>query len=367
MSVTLHQGDCLDVMRGMEADSVDAVVTDPPAGIGFMGRSWDKDRGGRQQWVAWLAEIMTECHRVMKPGAYALVWALPRTSHWTGWAIEDGGLLIQDRITHLFGSGFPKSKTHLKPAAEDWWLAYKPGKRALNIEACRIGTDGGTSRSHQEAYGAGGRMDQGGSKPWRTGHEVVELDKGRWPANITHDGSTEVLAGFPVTGPSSGRPRNNSGDHQSVAKGRDLPHTGHGHDDAGGSAARFFYCSKASRGDREEGLDEFDAIHRANGIKWTDQDYRVARGERPSSAESGPRRNHHPTVKPTELMRWLCRLVTPPGGIVLDPFMGSGSTGKAALIEGFSFVGIEQDAEYIEIARARIAQAQGPLFAGAAD
>jgi site-specific DNA-methyltransferase (adenine-specific) len=124
-----------------------------------------------------------------------------------------------------------------------------------------------------------------------------------------------------------------------------------------GSAARFFYCAKASKADRDEGCEGLEAIHRANGNKWTDQDYRVANGERPLSAESGPRRNHHPTVKPTDLMRYLCRLITPPGGIVLDPFTGSGSTGKAATLEGFRFIGIEREAEYVEIARARIAAA----------
>jgi site-specific DNA-methyltransferase (adenine-specific) len=126
-----------------------------------------------------------------------------------------------------------------------------------------------------------------------------------------------------------------------------------------GDAARFFYCPKASKRDRDEGCDGMEAIHRANGNKWTDQDYRVLSGERPPSAESGPRRNHHPTVKPTDLMRYLCRLVTPPDGLVLDPFTGSGSTGKAAILEGFRFVGCELSAEYIQIAQARIGHAAG--------
>jgi len=123
-------------------------------------------------------------------------------------------------------------------------------------------------------------------------------------------------------------------------------------------ANRFIYAAKANKKDREEGCDELDAIHRVNGNKWTDQDYRVSSGERPPSAESGPRRNTHPTVKPTDLMRYLCRLVTPTNGLVLDPFMGSGSTGKAALLEGFRFIGIEREAEYINIARARLERAE---------
>ena len=121
-----------------------------------------------------------------------------------------------------------------------------------------------------------------------------------------------------------------------------------------GSAARFFYCAKASKRDRDEGLEHMEVVRRPHGNKWTDQDYRVARGERPPSRESGPRKNIHPTVKPTDLMAYLCRLVTPQGGVVLDPFMGSGSTGKAAVREGFHFVGIEREAEYLRIAQARI-------------
>ena len=144
---------------------------------------------------------------------------------------------------------------------------------------------------------------------------------GRWPANLIHDGSDEATGLLD-------------------------------------SAARFFYCPKASKADRDEGCDGLEEIHRVNGNKWTDQDYRVARGERPASAESGPRRNHHPTVKPTDLMRYLCRLVTPPGGVVLDPFCGSGSTGKAAMLEGFHFIGIELDEKYCEIAAKRIQAAE---------
>jgi hypothetical protein len=107
--VTLYLGDCLDVLRTLEADSIDAIVTDPPGAVSFMGREWDSDRGGRAQWVAWLTERMSEALRVLKPGGHLLVWSLPRTSHWTAWALEDAGLEIRDCILHLFGSGFPKS------------------------------------------------------------------------------------------------------------------------------------------------------------------------------------------------------------------------------------------------------------------
>lgn len=187
---------------------------------------------------------------------------------------------------------------------------------------------------------------------------------GRWPANFIHDGSEEVVGLFPESKDGVAGARTGDSCGYNGGWGPQPNHKkGYG---SSGSAARFFYCAKASKADRDEGCEGLEAIHRANGNKWTDQDYRVANGERPPSAESGPRRNHHPTVKPTDLMRYLCRLVTPPGGIVLDPFTGSGSTGKAAMLEGFRFIGIEREAEYVEIAKARIAAVDagaGPLFA----
>jgi site-specific DNA-methyltransferase (adenine-specific) len=179
---------------------------------------------------------------------------------------------------------------------------------------------------------------------------------GRWPANLIHDGSDEVVGLFPHTGPSKAAARGgtnpNPMDWGNYRPDGDIVK---GHDDAGGSAARFFYCAKASKRDRDEGLDGF-AIKKAAGLPM-----RSAGGDRGGEGMDGTktdrlttRANNHPTVKPTDLMRYLCRLVTPPGGVVLDPFMGSGSTGKAALLEGFQFIGIEREAEYLEIAKARI-------------
>src|SRR5437868_2630911 len=118
MTVELHQGDCLEVMKGFQDNFYHSLVTDPPAGIGFMGKEWDSDRGGRVQWIDWLASVMTECLRVLRPGAHALVWALPRTSHWTATAIEQAGFEVRDFVSHLHGQGFPKSKAALKPAVE---------------------------------------------------------------------------------------------------------------------------------------------------------------------------------------------------------------------------------------------------------
>ncbi len=296
--VEIVNGDSLLVLQLLDDNSVDAIVTDPPYGLSFMGKKWDYDVPSEELW--------RQCFRVLKAGGHLLCFAGTRTQHRMAVRIEDAGFEIRDMIAWVYGSGFPKSLdvskaidkaaghwrgkagevvsdngamsggnyertpkgdpitaaavawqgwgTALKPALEPITVARKPligtvaenalqhGTGAINVDGCRVGE--------------------------------------RWPANFIHDGSEQVT-------------------------------------DLLGSAARFFYCAKASKRDRDEG-------------------------------------NHHPTVKPTDLMRYLCRLVTPPDGLVLDPFMGSGSTGKAAALEGFSFIGIEREAEYVAIAQARI-------------
>jgi DNA modification methylase len=370
--VTLHIGDCLDVMRTLPDASVDAVVTDPPYGLSFMGKRWDYDVPSVEVWA--------ECLRVLKPGGHLLAFAGTRTQHRMAVRIEDAGFEIRDMIAWVYGSGFPKSLdvskaidraagvlkpegqgftgagyshapdkllhtapskgytppapatpeaqqwagwgTALKPALEPITLARKPlegtvaanvlrhGTGAINVDGCRVGTDGGTTRSEQAPYAESG---------WRTGHAVEPINLGRWPANLIHDGSDEVVRLFPETtsggGPKPGTPRTQASTYskptisESPAYGINS-----------GSAARFFYTAKASRDDRSDG-------------------------------------NNHPTVKPTDLMRYLCRLVTPPSGTVLDPFMGSGSTGKAAMLEGFEFIGIEREPQYFAIAEQRITRA----------
>lgn len=392
---SIYQADCRDVLRSLADNSIDSIVTDPPyalvsivkrfgkpgsapakgneayqrASAGFMGKSWDTGE------VAFSEDFWRECLRVLKPGGQVVAFSGTRTYHRMAVAIEDAGFEIRDQLGWLYGSGFPKSHnqkddwegwgTALKPAWEPIALARKPlegtvaanlakwGVGALNIDGCRIGDDG--ARNNGRQAGTNGIYGEiGATTP-------VDYGKGRWPANIAHDGCDEVLAAFPNT--KSGKPSgvkagNNNNVYGQFAGG--VPVTGFGDE---GSAARFFYCAKASRKDRDEGLDGFEQKVVASALARVSQ----LTGEEATciSGTKHPRANTHPTVKPTDLMRWLCRLITPPGGVILDPFMGSGSTGKAALREGFRFIGCEREDEYMPIAQARIAAALRPVAAKA--
>jgi site-specific DNA-methyltransferase (adenine-specific) len=221
------------------------------------------------------------------------------------------------------------------------------GTGALNIDGSRVGIDGGTFKASKPEGTSNGIY--GGRINGRV--DVGQLNAGRWPANVIHDGSDEVVDGFPTL--------HGSGNKSDVGEGQDknykassyeISYAGRANRDygsKGGSAARFFYCAKANKRDRNEGLDGFEAR-----FAPTMQDGIGGKEHNPETASK--KLNHHPTVKPVDLMRYLVKLITPPGGVVLDPFMGSGSTGKGAVIEGFNFVGIEQDADYLDIARARI-------------
>jgi len=344
--MTITIGSCLDVMATLELNSLDSIVTDPPyhltnngggpsskgphararagaARTGFMGKHWD---GGD---IAFRPETWAEALRIAKPGAFLAAFGGTRTFHRLACAIEDAGWELRDTLMWIYGSGFPKSHngewggTALKPAWEPIVLARKPpegtveanwrkwGTGSLNIDGCRVGTEG--TRRHTNHTMRGGNFEN------HVPSERIECgsDAGRWPANLLHDGDQMVLDLFPAEA-GARSPVRGTEPSEVVANAYNdrerVPGAFHGDT---GSAARFFYCAKASKSDREEG-------------------------------------NNHPTVKPTDLMRWLCRLVTPPGGLVLDPFTGSGSTGKAARLEGLRFSGIELDPEYAAIAEARI-------------
>lgn len=397
-------------MRTMPDNSVDAIITDPPYELGFMGKSWDSTG------VAYDVTVWQECLRVLKPG-HLLAFGGSRTYHRLAVAIEDAGFQIRDQIMWVYGSGFPKSLnigkaidkaagaerevvgegrystrrpretvsahitysdgigtynsslitapataeakqwegwgTALKPAHEPIVMARKPldgtvaqtvlthGTGGINIDGCRIGSGTGETKTVQYPDIRGNNYNNAEGTV-----EYQVISQGRFPANFIHDGSDEVLELFP----DSKSQRSNRGDVESgLYQGGWSGNTVRGHNDEG-SAARFFYCAKANKKDRNEGLDK--------SFEPRKSDTRDAVGAGIWEKMNGSHQNHHPTVKPTDLMRYLCRLVTPPNGTVLDPFTGSGSSGKAAVLEGFNFIGIEQSAEYVEIATARINHAK---------
>ncbi len=397
--VVLHPGDCREVLAGIADASIDSVVTDPPyalvsigkrfgkpgaaptkdgdvysrASAGFMGQGWDTGE------TAFSVEFWTEVMRVLKPGGHLVGFGGTRAHHQMWCAIEAAGFEIRDSLLYLFdidpiveafflsldpwqqqvflyimdqvgpggmlawiyGSGFPKSHnqkgeregwgTALKPAWEPIVLARKPlagtvsetivqhGTGALNIDGCRVaGAKPDTTR------GAGGQ--NGAYSPLGAPGRILDDGKGRWPANVVHDGSAQILAAFPDSAGQQGTVNGDepSTDNRAIFQrlaGRHSPRMPRA---ASGSAARFFYSAKADADDRL-------------GSK-------------------------HPTVKPVDLMQWLCRLVTPPGGRVLDPFAGTGTTGEAAFREGFGAVLIEREPQF----QADIARRMDLVLAGPA-
>lgn len=363
--MTVLLGDCLDSMAAMDADSVDSIVSDPPYGLAFMGKVWDHGVPGEPFW--------REALRVAKPGAYLVAFGGTRTFHRLTCAIEDAGWEIRDCLSWLYGSGFPKSHngpwggTALKPAWEPIILARKPligtvaknveahGTGALNVDGCRIGTGDNLNGG---AYAAkGGRSALNGDERvgasagmFQAGKTVVSdfaQPSGRWPANVCLD---EEAAGMLDLD-------DNALDLVDNAKGR----------------SRFFYTAKASRREREAGLEGMvlrppaaESAHSTVCSKCNRQRVNVSGACECDEPEwvrvtQKPTANHHPTVKPIALMRWLCRLVTPPNGLVLDPFTGSGTTGCAAVLESFRFIGCEKEAEYVAIAEKRIAHWAGQI------
>lgn len=351
---TILEGDCLEVLRSVPAETIDAIVTDPPYGLAFMGQAWDSDVPSFEVW--------REAYRVVKPGAHVIAFGGTRTYHILATAIEKAGFIIRDMGAWLYGTGFPKS-VNVSKAIDKAAGAVRAKVRVLNARNPKVsggGRDGipGKTRSFIEVAMRVGYHEIDDDTPitpeaqrwdgWGTGlkpaHEPFVIARkplrgtvadnvlrygtgainvaagtipspthtGRWPTNVIHDGSDDVLALFP---------------------------------DTNGSAARYFYCAKASMADRDHGLHDVrrDASTIADGC------------------ETAPRRNHHPTVKPTELMRYLVRIFSIPGAVILDPFCGSGSTGRAAAYEGRRFLGIEINSEYCDIARKRIAVVVGAV------
>ena len=531
-SYVVVEGDCLDVLRTMPDASVDAVVTDPPAGIAFMGKKWDdpraweqpitehgftdggdrrpaptigtstrnpmcrvchlhkrgwKDHPGcscaspefddgdhrldvRRYFVEWLSSIMVECLRVLKPGGHALVWSIPRTSHWTATAVEDAGFEIRDVIAHLFGSGFPKSLdvskaidkaagverevvgrrtdgryayefkgtanrptgaragtddaeriggfvsdkalvtapatldaatwsgwgTALKPAREDWILARKPldgtvaanvcrhGTGAINVDACRVGTPDNRDRPrgtfpHSDDACGNGHLERTESHP-----------AGRWPANLVLSHTSECRCVGTKRVKCSADPSNTGSATTKDSYGTFAQRSLVGHADSDGKeTVEAWECAPdcpVRLLDKQSGslTSGTGAVKRATAtghqgnalgadsrpvgtpmVEYGDTGgasrfFYVAKADK-AERNLGGTVNKHPTVKPLDLMRWLCRLITPPGAVVLDPFAGSGSTVVAALREGFRCIGIEREAESVATARRRVEE-DAPLL-----
>lgn len=372
----LFCGDSLDQLKNLPDNSVDSIVCDPPYGISFMGKKWDYDVPSVDVWK--------ECLRVLKPGGHLLAFAGTRTQHRMAVNIEDAGFEVRDMLAWAYGSGFPKSLdvskaidkaagaerevvgekltgkartdegwkggqqmvsvtapatpaarqwegwgTALKPALEPITLARKPvsektvarnvltwGTGGINIDGCRVGSDSRVIKGQRNGQGGALAGSSLGGVPGGLNFKSCE-DKevsGRFPANLIHDGNVPFL----------------------------------------GEASRFFYSAKASKKDRNEGLEGFEDVQ-PNFARETNLN---KNGDGTPRNKKATAKNPHPTVKPTDLMRYLCRLITPPGGTVLDPFMGSGSTGKAAMLEGFNFIGVDLSQEYVDISRARIEHAR---------
>lgn len=389
----LYEGKMQDVLPTLEEKSIDSIVCDPPYEINFMQNGWDNSA------VAFQKETWQHCFRVLKPGGYLLAFGGTRTYHRIACAIEDAGFEIRDCIMYLYGSGMPKGQnvglmidkkrgidnrtgnlikgvhnpdclvnvassckpiyeerqaqneyagynTALKPAYEPVIVARKPvegtvadnilkyGVGAMNIDECRVGISGGV-----KTLGNIPNKERNESITPIMDRKIlgqVALDKGRYPANVITDGSDEVAANMPINESHYSSPNHEPCKNQnSNVKITSINYkSGSFHFEDNGSACRYFYTAKTSSKDRDEGLDIFE--------------------------DNAPRKNIHPTVKPTTLMQYLVRLVTPKGGIVLDPFMGSGSTGKATMFENrernanYKFIGVEMTEKYLPICKARI-------------
>lgn len=368
-------GDCRASLAQLSEHCIDALITDPPYHLKFMGKKWD---GGD---LSFRPEIWQTFARVMKPGAHLVAFGGTRTFHRLACAIEDAGFELRDTLMWLYGQGFPKSSnqegqwdgwgTALKPAWEPIILARKPlvgtvaenltkfGTGALNIEATRVKLDQEVDASQLRTMQRSQRVADTSGQVWGlskiSGDEPqVVHPQGRWPANVVHDGSDDVLDAFPnapgqiAKSVEDGRPQKNQVYQPMHRSGPiHIPR-----DEPDKSAARFFYCAKASRAEREAGCESLPLS--TGGIRSETSGQHITRRD---GGAPGPVHNNHPTVKPLALMRWLCRMVTPPNGVILDPFMGSGSTGLAAAQEGFRFVGCEADEHYLKIAQQRL-QAQ---------
>jgi DNA modification methylase len=358
---TIIEGDCLEVMRSMEPDSITHIVTDPPYGLSFMGKKWDAETPCEQYWI--------EALRICKPGAMMLCFGGTRTYHRLACAIEDAGWEIRDCIMYVYGSGFPKSHNHfgfegygtaLKPAYEPVIMAMKPldgtfkqnaekhGVAGINIDECRIES---TLQSRRRKAS----NEFGQDSNWNNHANVdsfYDASKGRWPANILFDEEAAEMLDEQSGNLKSGsiEPHHKFKLEKINTFGKYHAKTGINQKGDSGGASRFFYCAKASSSERNAGLEGMPKVNKPLMGEFKNNPGR----ETPKSSPT-PKQNFHPTVKPLKLMEYLLKLVTPPnGGIVLDPFAGSGTTLLAAKNLNINAIGIEKCPEYCQIAKGRL-------------
>ncbi len=415
--VTLWHGDCLDVLRTLPDNSVDSVVTDPPAGITFMGKGWDDDKGGREEWVRWFAEVMREALRVTKPGGHAFVWALPRTSHWTACGLEDAGWKIRDCVVHLFGTGFPKSRdvakaidkerkeddvptravaAYLRAGLKASVLTQRQAEELLGLRAnslCNFIQPNRRSfrvprwelwQQMKAVLDLGGDMDE----------EVRRLDgRKRQPGEAWQ---TAELTGFHRGAMNNWKSDGTTGtvDREQKAPNSDVAQQWQGWGTALKPASEHWWlarkpvsstvaCNLAQWGTGAINIDAGRVGGRSG--RWPtnavlDGDHAAEIGpsarsfptfryvsKAPASERACVNGVTHPTVKALDLMRWLVRLVTPPEGTLLDPFAGSGSTAVACTVEGFRCIAIEREESYLPLIVDRLSKPTQPdLFGGTA-
>jgi site-specific DNA-methyltransferase (adenine-specific) len=359
----LH-GNCLSVLDELEENSVDSIVTDPPYEIGFMGQSWDKTG------IAYNSDVWKKCLRVLKPGGHLIAFGGSRTYHRLAVAIEDAGFEIRDQIQWIYGTGFPKS-LNISKAMDAKNMLGKSNSRSLrHVEQTGdgdaytlTGRNNGIMGEHRVYERKTFTPSTDSAKQWngwgtalKPAHEPIVLARKPLNGTVAENVQTWGVAGLNIDATRIGNENNVSEvngrwpsnvildeysafllDEQSSVRKNAM------------GASQFFYVAKPSRAERDMGLEDFQPVRDADRIK----DDGVG-GDNPRNRTNNPRLNYHPTVKPIELMKYLVQLVTPEDGIVLDPFMGSGSTACAAVVLGNFFIGIDIDSEYLKIAEARI-------------
>ena len=394
----LYYGDMLDMLQVIPENSITSIITDPPYELGFMNRDWDKSG------IAFNIDAWKTCLKVLKPGGYLVAFCGSRTFHRMVCAIEDAGFEIRDVIMWIYGSGMPKSSNvgkmlekklghvvddefykygnALKPAYEPIVIArksfegsmidnmYNNNVGGLNIDDCRVPlTNDKDVSNYKFNMDANNRMSQNDKDThhrfeggWKVMKGDREIPDGRFPANVilTYDDENydEVCGGFPNSGSGNNKePYNYAGkeyDNKETSMfNGDKPQSPSNYND-NGSASRYFYCAKASRRDRDEGLEDFELVTRS------DRNPELETANNQFNRSGIPRKNFHPTCKPVDLMKYLVRLVTPKGGTILDCFNGSGSTGKAVMSENYDrnsnykYIGVELTEEYLSIVKSRI-------------